>query len=158
MTSCIFWSPKFTYNPTKYLILHNYTSRQKIPFGTNMKVGCILHKTRKELSDTCKYLRKQSLDILVGNGNTNLRKRRDEDKGHDDHQNYGLDLLSRQRVAIFGNSKSSQPQDWIEITITNPPDLKLLQNPEVGCAQCECGGVTTSLHIEVYHAFVGSQG
>ena len=55
-----------------------------------MKVGCIIHKTRKELSDTCQYLRKQALDILVGDGNGKSRKRRDQEKGQ---QNMYVKLL-----------------------------------------------------------------
>ena len=133
-------------------------SRQKIPFGTNIKVGCIIRKTRKELSETCRYIRKQSLDILVGDGNRKMRKRRDQDQGKDHFDNFGLDFLTRQRVATFGNSKTSEPQDWIEITLTNPPDLKALENLKGGRVQGECGDVITSLHIEIYHTSVGSQG
>ena len=133
-------------------------SRQKIPFGTNIKVGCIIRKTRKELSETCRYIRKQSLDILVGDGNRKMRKRRDQDQEKDHFDNFGLDFLTRQRVATFGNSKTSEPQDWIEITLTNPPDLKALENLKGGRVQGECGDVITSLHIEIYHTSVGSQG
>ena len=133
-------------------------SRQKIPFGTNIKVGCIIRKTRKELSETCRYIRKQSLDILVGDGNRKMRKRRDQDQEKDHFDNFGLDFLTRQRVATFGNSKTSEPQDWIEITLTNPPDLNALENLKGGRVQGECGDVITSLHIEIYHTSVGSQG
>ena len=85
------------------------------------------------------------------------------DKGQDardkgQYDNYGLDFLSRQRVATFGNSKTSDPQDWIEINLANQPDLKVLDNLKSGRGQGECGDVVTSLHIEIYHTSVGSQG
>lgn len=128
------------------LILNS--SRQKIQFGINMRVGCVFEKTRDQLSKNCAYFRKQIFDILSGNAHSKRSKRQNSVAFE------GMDLLLRQRVAIFGNSKITQPQDWIPVLMTNLPDLSTLQNSEIFAG--ECRDVIRSLHIEIYYANVGS--
>ena len=43
-------------------------------------------------------------------------------------EDYGLQLLKKQSVGIFGNSKISDPQDWIEVKVSNAPDYQDLEN------------------------------
>ena len=43
-------------------------------------------------------------------------------------EDYGLQLLKKQSVGIFGNSKTSDPQDWIEVKVSNAPDYQDLEN------------------------------
>ena len=51
----------------------NY-ERKKISFGVNEKVGCVMYKTRNELSETCQTMRKHSIDLLVGNHLNRIRR------------------------------------------------------------------------------------
>lgn len=125
--------------------------RQRIQFGVNMRVGCLLYKSRNELSSTCQYLRKHIFDILIGAADIKKRNKRTEN----DH----FHALHRQRVAIFGNSKTSDPQDWIEVMLTNMPTMDFFTTLDLagGEKNGECRSVITDLHLEIFHASVGSQ-
>ena len=75
-----------------------------------------MNKTRKQISESCLDIRRKALDVLVGT-HPNAAKRNKRDLNP-----YGLALLKRHRVGIFGNSKSTDPQDWIEVLVENLPD------------------------------------
>ena len=51
----------------KYHIFHSITGdcnnyqRKKIGFGVNEKVGCVMTKTKSELSETCHTIRKHAI-------------------------------------------------------------------------------------------------
>lgn len=109
--------------------------------------------TRKDLQKSCNQIRKEALDILLGN-QLNFKRNKRNGRNSLDDQFGQLQLLARQRVAMFGNSKTTQPQDWIELLLTNVPNqdtITLGQNSNVGCRD-----VVTNLHIDVYYANVGS--
>ena len=117
-----------------------------------MKVGCAISVTRKYLTENCQHIRRQTLSLLIGNPfNGNKRNKRNHDG-----LNFGIELLKKHRVATFGNSKTDLPQDWIQVAISNLPDLEAYENLETGSFQGECRDVITSLHIEIYFANVGS--
>lgn len=139
---------------------NNY-QRKKIGFGVNEKVGCVMTKTKSELSETCHTIRKNAIDLLVGNQLSRIRRNRDV------VNDYGLQLICPrekvkvQRVAMFGNSEITDPQDWIEIQCSNAPDYEQLekdhQQPEENNNILgECKNVIQSLHIQIHYANVGS--
>ena len=145
---------------TKYLSIMtnsqdcNAVNRQRILFGINTRVGCIMSKTRKQLSESCMDIRKKAMDVLVGtypnDAKTKKRNKRDQ------IPSFGMALLKRHRVGIFGNSLSTTPQDWIEVLIENLPDEDFFEALETN-ANGQCRDVITNLHIQIYFANVGAQ-
>ena len=78
---------------------------------------------------------------------------------------YGLQLICPrekvkvQRVAMFGNSEITDPQDWIEIQCSHPPDYETLEKDDQKSENNilgECQKVIQSLHIQIHYANVGS--
>jgi hypothetical protein len=84
----------------------------------------MLYKTRAELSSKCLSLRQQALDLLVGN---HYHYPNSNGNGHQNGHEDGLSLLTKQRVSIFGDSKAIQPEDWIEVAVTNAPNPDIFQ-------------------------------
>ena len=100
-------------------------------FGVNTKVGCSIFTSRKELTENCDIIRRKTLNTLIGNPfNGNKRNKRNHNG-----LNFGIDLLNKHRVAIFGNSRTEHPQDWIEVAVSNLPDLESYENLETGSFQ-----------------------
>ena len=131
----------------------NPFNRQRIQFGINSRAGCIMHKTRKQLSESCMDLRKKAMEVILGTiPNGAKRNKRDRLV-----PTYGLALLKRHRVGIFGNSKITIPQDWIEVSTSNLPDEDFFETLDTGVGYGQCRDVITSLHIQIHYANVGAQ-
>ena len=131
--------------------------RNKVEFGVNTRAGCIIRVTRQELSENCQRLRTQALNILVGAEPSGKKQKRNSRQNEivSGHDKTGFELLRQLRVASFGNSRSNEPQDWIEIEIS--PELETLINLEHEQISGECRNMVTDLHISIHYAYVGSQ-
>ena len=133
---------------------NNY-ERRKIGFKVNERVGCVMYKTRNELSETCHTMKKHAIDLLVGNHLSRIRRNNNRD-GRNIIEDFGLQLILRQRVSMFGNSKTTDPQDWVQILVSNPPNYEELEVGDKPNNLGECKNIVRNLHIQIYYANVGS--
>ena len=114
-----------------------------------------MYKTRNELSETCHTMKKHAIDLLVGNHLSRIRRNNNRD-GRNIIEDFGLQLILRQRVSMFGNSKTTDPQDWVQILVSNPPNYEELEVGDKPNNLGECKNIVRNLHIQIYYANVGS--
>ncbi|XP_076058780.1 tectonic-1-like [Oratosquilla oratoria] len=105
--------------------------RTNVLFRQDMRSGCIIHASPKELRNNCEELQKKILLLLHGNLNENF---------------------SELRVAMYGDASVENTGDWIPILRPEEPRAKASSPGTTG----ECLGLILSLHMEIAYAMSGA--
>jgi hypothetical protein len=71
-------------------------------------------------------------------------------------------IFSDLRLAVFGNSETSKPGDWVQPMVSNFPSSMLPTSTSASASKASkiddgvCKNVVTSLHVEIAFANAGS--